>query len=310
MIKCLICGKEKEYSIVEHIKYEHNLTSDEYKKKYNTEVKSKKLKNMVSDTHKRLWSDPKYKNKMSIIHKKSHNTIEYKNKAKEITQLLWKNPKFRKNQIEKKNTPEFLEAMRHPDRVEKIRKTSKERWKDPEYKKRLSKKMKQVINDKNGGYRKYLSSNKWKQVRKQISETISRKIANGEIGFKTGNHFKTGWYNGFWYQSSLELGAMKFFDEIKNVIKWTNKHGIRIKYKHPDGIERFYIPDFLIKLKNDKELLIEMKGFGDKDEIKAKKIAAEKIYNNYHLIYSIKELEEIIEANKNKKYIKKSKTNI
>ena len=48
-------------------------------------------------------------------------------------------------------------------------------------------------------------------------------------------------------------------------------------------------------------MLIEMKGFGDKKEIIAKKIAAEKLYKNYYLIYSIEELKGVIdnEINKN-----------
>lgn len=300
MIKCMICGKEKEYSIVEHIKYDHNLTSTEYKEKYNAEVKSNKAKKMVSAIHKKIWSDDDYKTKMSLIHKESHNTEEYKEKARKNTKELWKNSDYRQNQINTHNTPEFLEAMRKPERIEKIRKTSKERWANPEYKERVSKKMKQVVNDKNGGYRQYINSTKWTKIKKQISDTISQKIADGEIGIGTNNHFHNGWYNGFWYQSGLELESMIFFDKNGNIKNWTNKHGIRIKYKHPDGNMRYYIPDFLVALINGKELLIEMKGFGDEGEINAKKIAAEKIYDNYRLIYSINELQKEINNEINK----------
>ena len=41
-VKCKICGVEKQYSIVEHLKFDHKLTSKEYKELYpGNSVKSK-----------------------------------------------------------------------------------------------------------------------------------------------------------------------------------------------------------------------------------------------------------------------------
>ncbi len=45
-VKCNICGFEKQFSIVEHLKFSHNLNSKQYKELYtNALVKSKKKLN-------------------------------------------------------------------------------------------------------------------------------------------------------------------------------------------------------------------------------------------------------------------------
>jgi hypothetical protein len=77
--------------------------------------------------------------------------------------------------------------------------------------------------------------------RNKISVTMANKIAQGEIDI-TRKHYKTGYYNGQHYDSSLELSRMMFYDD--HAIPWTKKHGIVIAYIDATGKTRRYIPDF------------------------------------------------------------------
>ena len=55
-VKCKICGIEKQYSIVEHLKFEHKLTSKEYKELYpGNLVKSKEYATIFSEKQKTKW---------------------------------------------------------------------------------------------------------------------------------------------------------------------------------------------------------------------------------------------------------------
>ena len=86
---------------------------------------------------------------------------------------------------------------------------------------------------------------------KKWSEKISELISLDK--FQIRSKFKTGYYTSktsnitFFYQSSYELKRMQQLDKLG--VKWTKRHGIRIKYIDYDGKERYYVPDFLI---NDK----------------------------------------------------------
>jgi len=316
-LKCAICGLERKYNIGLHLKYKHDMSSDEYTEKFGFPVTTNEFRELISNETKKamnivemkehiskkskeMWSDPDYKSKMCKIQKKSHDTQEFKEGATNRAKKLWGCPEFRRKQKEYKRSPEFLESVKSPSRARKIGLSSKNRWEDDEYKQKVTARLREVVNDPNGGFRQYLYSEKWEETRIKISDTISGRIANGELGFGKSDHFYKGWYyNGdgaHWHHSGLELDTMQFLDGSEKVVKWTERHGVRIKYIHPDEQERNYVPDFLVILINGKELLIEMKGFGDEDEVIAKKEAAEKLYDSYRLIYSVGELREIINA--------------
>lgn len=59
---------------------------------------------------------------------------------------------------------------------------------------------------------------------------------------------------------------MKKLDDDINVLSWTKKHSIVIKYKH-DGILKSYIPDFLIEYVDGSKIIEEVKGYIEDIEV-------------------------------------------
>lgn len=118
----------------------------------------------------------------------------------------------------------------------------------------------------------------------KVSDTISRKLAAGTL--KNQYRFVKGWYertNGIkeWYESSYEKKYMEILDN-KNV-KWSKKHGIRIKYFDPTtNKNRYYVPDFLI---NENEIH-EVKPIRRIDE--PKNLAKSKAGEQYCLTNNLK----------------------
>jgi hypothetical protein len=107
-------------------------------------------------------------------------------------------------------------------------------------------------------------SNNLKSLEKRIN-TYTLNLSEGKYAIK--NNWKTGYFikkdgTPEWYDSSLELKKMKYY-EYMNFI-WTKKHGIRIPYKNSKGINTYYVPDFLIIIDNIK-ILEETKGWMKKE---------------------------------------------
>ncbi len=300
MIKCKICNLENNHSIHRHITKIHNISVDEYKKLYNAEVYSaeyrqKISKNVSNQMTKRWAEDLDFKTRhlkklhTEKIRNKISNTLKENYKLGKIT--VWnvgktKNDDERVKGIGEKNKQHLtgrnkyndVNCKNHSIRMSKI---MKDRWKYNPI----------ILND---------------ESRKKISETLSKKYADGELTTYHNGRFKTGWYFGkkdkFYYMSGLEEKTMMYLDENDNVLNWTNKHGIRIKYVDENGVDRIYVPDFLIKFKNNTESIIEMKGFNlNPQRVKLKKKYTKKLYKNYYIIKTIDELEKKInEIIKNK----------
>lgn len=69
--------------------------------------------------------------------------------------------------------------------------------------------------------------------------------------------------NDITYRSSWELRMMMWFDKNKNVLSWGSET-IRLDYRHPDGKNHSYYPDFIVKRKTEKGLkttMVEVKPF-------------------------------------------------
>jgi hypothetical protein len=117
-------------------------------------------------------------------------------------------------------------------------------------------------------------------ARQKISEqNVKRYLETGHL--TTYKNCKRGYYqnkkNGVeeYFHSSWEEILMIQLDEDINVLTWTKKHGIVIKYKH-DGILKSYIPDFLIEYVDGSKIIEEVKGYVEDIEIfKLKKKACE-----------------------------------
>jgi hypothetical protein len=294
MVKCLICGVEKEFSIVEHLKYEHNMKTNDYKNLYSgAKVKSTKFSDQSRDRAKKLWSEDDYKQKQIKIRNITHQNPEFKKKMSEkLKSLHREKPEVFSGFTNWKKTEEFKTWVVSEDRKKKISETSKKRWENNDYRNKTIESIKKSLNDgrckKNIEFRENMS--------KKISELYSLGILKNEK-----NRYKTGVFTSkknedFIYASSYELSAMELFDKTKEITNWTNKHGIRIKYYYND-LNRHYVPDFLVDFRNGKSYIFEMKGWYT-EEVDVKKYYTLKEYPNYRIFYSIKELKEFINENK------------
>lgn len=292
-VKCNICGFEKDYSIVEHLKYEHNMNSKEYRKLYpNSLVRSKEWSKNASKIMKDKWKDEDFRETIVQTRLITHNDPKFKkNMSEKIKKIHKESPEVFFAFTNWHKTEEFKKWVVSDERKLKISKTTKERWKNPKYRNKVIKSMIKSLNDGR--------CEKSEEFKLKMSEIISEKYANGELKNEN-NRYKTGKYKSitneeFYYSSSYELKSMEFFDTSKKVKKWTNKHGIKIKYYH-NNLLRNYIPDFFIELSDGKTYIIEMKGW-ETEEVIVKQQYAEKEYDNYKIFYSVNELEKFINEN-------------
>jgi len=105
--------------------------------------------------------------------------------------------------------------------------------------------------------------------------------------FKVGNYFNKYIEDNEYHHYGYELRFMKFLDKQENVIFWTKRHKIFIKYEF-NGVVHEYWPDFLINLVDGIILLIELKGYEeDVDKLNAKIIAGENYCNQNKYTYKI-----------------------
>lgn len=97
------------------------------------------------------------------------------------------------------------------------------------------------------------------------AETFTQKIINDDSWWtnsKRGHYvsIKTGKKE--YFQSSYEKDKMVELDNDENVLDWTKKHYITIKYRKYNN----YLPDFFITFKNGKKVLEEIKGYINDDQ--------------------------------------------
>jgi hypothetical protein len=294
MVKCLICGVEKKCSIVEHLKFKHQLKSDEYKKMFvGSKVKSDNERLKMSDRTKKNWSNPEYKEQQIKIRRITHQDPIFKEKMSLTLKKKHKeNPELFTGFTQWYKTEKFKEWVVSKERIDKISETSKQRWENDKYREKTINTIKKVLNDG-----RCIKST---QFREKMSIIISKLYADGTISNES-NKYKTGKYSSkknetFLYSSSYELESMILFDESFNIKNWTNKHGIRIKYFY-ENLTRHYVPDFLIEFHNGNSYIIEMKGWNT-EEVDTKEYYTKKIYPNYKIFYSVEDLKQFINENK------------
>jgi len=293
MVKCLICGVEKECSIVEHLKFNHGLKTHEYKKMFEgSKVKSDYALQKMSDNAKKNWSNDEYVKKQIKIRNITHKNPEFRQKMSEtIKKKHRENPELFSGFTQWSKTEKFKEWVVSKERLDKISETSKKRWENDEYREKTIKSITKSLNDGR--------CEKTKEFRENISKIISKLYSEGTISNES-NKYKTGKYESkvgetFLYSSSYELDSMILFDESPNVKSWTNKHGIRIKYFY-NNLNRHYVPDFLIDFLNGETYIIEMKGWNT-EEVNVKEYYTKKIYPNYRIFYSVYELKQFLHEN-------------
>lgn len=289
MIQCEICGHQSKFRLIEHIQKIHKMEINEYKSKYG-EVVSSEYKEKVRLKAIEKWKDNSYREKTmksrdwiyqddDVQNRRKNSIIKYYENGGKVwndglnkendERLLSIGNKNKKN-LSGRTKEEFDYLKKHSERMSFL-------WNNSE----IRKKWVQIQQDPK-------SKEDWKN---KISETITNKILNGEI--TPFSSFKCGWYENtkgkFWYSSLLEMESMMLMDKLN--IEWSNNHKIKIKYIK-DNIQHYYIPDFLIKL-NNKEYVIEMKGFDWDGNTDLKSECARKHYN-YHVFYNVDDLDSFI----------------
>jgi len=298
MINCKICGHAVQYRLIEHLVKTHKMDVEEYKLKYGPVI-SAEYHAKVSKKSKEMWKDDDYRNKTNIARNESW-TDELKDKQSTIIKNVYKNGfKCWNDGLTKENHPSLVLIG------EKNKKNLTGRTKEEyPYLENKSKLMTARLNEyweEAGLFRKYFSNKEnFDNWRDKISKTISAKCRSGEIKCISG-HFKTGYYNGTFYQSGLELETMKLLDSINDVKKWERNFDA-VDYIDVKGKTRRYLPDFKITLNDDDVVVLEMKGFPDK-YLQEKITYAKKKYKHYMVCYTIEEAKEkLYEIINNKKH--------
>ena len=291
MVKCKICGCEKEFSIKDHLKWTHGLNKKSYQELYpNAEITSKNKREQISKNMKEVWSNEGYKEKMSKIRQVTHNKPEFKEKMSKITTERYKeNPELLERFHNWHKTDEFMRWVVSDERIKKIRESTKKRWDNDEYRKRVCESISKTLSDGR--------CQKSEEFKDKMSKIITEKYINGEL---TNNcsKYENGWYLSkdgceYYFASSLEKESMVLLDRDEHVVGWTNKHGIIIPYVI-DGRVRRYVPDFLINMRSGDKLLVEMKGW-ETEKVVIKGMAAKEKYKNYKICYNINELKNYLD---------------
>lgn len=292
MIKCEICGHENKFRLIEHIQKTHNMNIDEYKNQYG-EVVSEEYKKKVSEKSIEKWKDDEYRQK-TIESKLFVYTEEVRNKMSKKVKEFYDNGGKSWNEGLTKDIDDRVANIGKFNRINLSGRTKE----DYGYLKKHSELMISLWNDSNLKKRREEIHNdpiQNKKYKEKVSKTLSDKILNGEIN--TLSNFNSGWYKEkFWYSSGLELDSMILMDILN--ISWIKNNKIKIKYiKNND--EHYYIPDFIVNI-NDKEYIIEMKGFDWDGDTELKSEYAKKEYENYYIFYSVLELKKFIKCEINK----------
>jgi hypothetical protein len=288
MVKCLICGYEKEMSIVEHLKHTHKLTTNQYREQFkDADVKSKEYSNMISQQFVNLWQDETFWNKMSDLRKITHNTDSFHENQSNALKRFYENGGKTWNDGLTKETNDSLKLIGEKNSQHLTGRTKEEY---------------PYLNHKPGRVHDNHIRDWSEEKKKNWKEKISLSVSLLQSTSQTKNQFKHGNYNSIlnnieYYHSSWEEEYMIFLDNLikKSYIKnWTKKHQILIEYYY-EGNRKYYIPDFLITLNNDVQLIIELKGRHDHNNTNLKTNAAKKIYGDkFQIFYSVNSAKEFI----------------
>ncbi len=122
---------------------------------------------------------------------------------------------------------------------------------------------------------------KWKK-KQSVNSSGSRNPMYGKPAPQGSGNGWSGWYREFFFRSLKELSYIVDLD--KKRITWTTAENIRIKYVSWDGVERNYLPDFVVG-----NLLIEIKPtrLMSSKIVMLKQAAAEHYCAENSMIYSV-----------------------
>lgn len=296
MVKCLICGLEKLWSIVEHLKYKHGLTCAQYREVYpDAELKSEEARRNISKTQRAFYEDPVHHQELCARRQKSHRTLEFRTKQSHCLKKFYENGGHAWNEGLTKQSDERVARTGNAISVALSGRTKETH----EYLARLSILMKSRPNYRTIA-REAWSEERKRNWREKISQTLALKCNVGETGsskrYKTGNFITAGGVVEY-FQSSWEEELMFELDKrlaCGEIVAWTKKHGIHFKYQI-DDITRIYVPDFLVSL-FDRQVLVELKGWGNVKEIELKTQAARAEFGDRYVVcYSVDDVRRYLD---------------
>jgi hypothetical protein len=196
----------------------------------------------------------------------------------------------------KKHSKESMKKMVDTSNNSECRKKYYEKIRAKEYREYLSNWMKSNSPMKGNSYYKIWVEKYGVDIADKMNKECSlKKSVKGEKNywfgktppFGSGNGW-SGWYNGWYFRSLLELSYMVNVIE-KNNLKWvTGESNIfKIEYKHNNVIKN-YFPDFIV---NDKYMIeCKPKKLWKTNLIISKKKAAEEFCEKNGLIYKLREV--------------------
>lgn len=225
----------------------------------NTKFQSlrKKTKYVVGHSRKGKKSSEEHKRKMSEAWSdEMKKIVSYRVKGEN-------NPAHRKEVKEKKKTTCIERyGVDNPSKTESFKKWISENnaMNDPVLREKA------FVFSKSEEGRKYHSDRlKDKNHPMHSKEALEKRLKTmAEIkslgGYRVTNIWKTGWFfkndgTQEWYDSSYEEIWMNRLEE--SGIQWTKRHGIKIPYININGINSYYVPDFLL----DNKIIEEIKGY-------------------------------------------------
>lgn len=171
---------------------------------------------------------------------------------------------------------------KHPIIMQTFKENAERQTYDEEYKQRMSQALKdhwaENYDERINKFREWVNSDKSLGWRKSLSEANYRRYSDPKEAEKLKfhkNNYKKGWMydidkstkNPIWYDSSYEQKAINILNTLSEVKQFARyKHSESITYYDKEtGRERQYIPDFVISLKDDTKVILEVKSLWDID---------------------------------------------
>lgn len=200
---------------------------------------------------------------------------------------------------DKKHSKKSMEQMIQTSNESEDRKNYYKKIKTEEYRQLLSNKLKQNPPMKNNSYYKVWVKKYGKEVADKMNKECSlKKSVKGEKNYwygKTppygsGNGW-SGWYNGWYFRSLLELSYMVNVIEKYN-IEWKTGEdkSYKITYIHKNKVKN-YFPDFVL---NGKYLIeCKPKKLWNTEIVKEKRLAAENFCKKNKLIYKLRDTKKL-----------------
>ncbi len=269
--ECLLCHVivSSRYKLINHIKKSHAMSWSDYVhnviyQSVNPKCKCGCAQDVPLNPFKEKFNDyvHGHNGRDYVPTKEVKQRVGQKN-AINMTRYYAEHPQEAQNKA--KRMREFLTQ----DVLDKRASSVKNAWKDPTLAQQMSVRMKQfwVDNPTVRLDRDNKCKETWKQrdalgaydaMKQHLSNVMTNKLLNNERIWKQGVYVSTKSNVSYNYKSSWELIVMQQLDTCNVVSSWTYEK-VSIPYTDPQGQTRKHIPDFMITLVSNKQVMVEVK---------------------------------------------------